>query len=198
MNAHSHGTTTTTAIRPARVEDLAAAARTLAAAFDEYAWTRWAIPEEGYAQRLEELQRLYLGHALQYGLVLLDDQMAAVAAFLPPDAAEPEPFVQERIAELHGDRLTELMGLSLPDAPDGAWTLETVGVDPRRQGTGLGTAVTAAGLTVIDERGAPVALQTSDDRNVRLYERLGFAVVETTQVPNGPVVYSMVREKSAR
>ncbi|WP_309080698.1 GNAT family N-acetyltransferase [Zhihengliuella sp.] len=196
MKAHGRGTTAA-AIRPARGEELDAAARTLAAAFEDYAWTRSAIPEEGYAQRLEELQRLYLGHALQNGLVLVDEGITAVAAFLPPDAAEPEPSVHERIAELHGDRLTGLMGLSLPDVPDGAWTLETVGVDPSRQGTGLGTALTAAGLAVIDERGAQVALQTSDGRNVRLYERLGFAVVETTQVPGGPVVYSMVRAQGS-
>ncbi|MEB4615877.1 GNAT family N-acetyltransferase, partial [Leucobacter sp. M11] len=161
--------------------------------FFEYPWTRWALPEEDYAQRLEETQRLYLRHALDHGLVVVEDGGRAVAAFLPADAPAPAEAVQRRVAELHGDRLAALASLALPAAPAGSWTLETVGVDPAHQGAGLGTAVTRAGLGYIDARGDVVALETSDERNVRLYERLGFAVVAHTEVPGGPGVTSMVR-----
>ncbi|MET0822442.1 MAG: GNAT family N-acetyltransferase [Aeromicrobium sp.] len=179
--------------RPASQFDLDPAARVLAKAFARYAWTRWALPSEGYEQRLEEVQRLYLGHALEHGLVVVDEQVRAVAAFLPPHAPAPSEQVQRRVAELHGSRLEALMQVALPQAPVGSWTLETVGVDPAHQGAGLGTAVTSEGLAAIDERGEPVALETSDERNVRLYERLGFGVDATTTIPDGPVVYSMSR-----
>jgi len=183
-------------IRPALDTELDTAAQVLAAAFDTYPWTRWVLPEDGYAQRLEEVQRLYLHHALAHGIVLVDERLRAAAAFLPPDAPAPAPHVQERIAELHGARLTALADLSLPAPPPGSWTLETVGVHPDHRGVGLGTAVTAYGLAMLDRRRVPVALETSDERNVRLYRRLGFTVTATTTIPDGPVVHSMHRPAS--
>lgn len=180
-------------VRLAQADDLDAAARVLAMAFDAYPWTRWSIPDDGYAMRLERMQRLYLAHALEHGLVVVDPQLGAVAAFLPPDAPAPSERVQQQVAELHGARLAEISVLSLPSPPVGAWTLETVGVDPARQGSGLGTAVTAAGLAMIDDRADTVALETSLERNVSLYRRLGFTTVATTVIPDGPVVHSMTR-----
>lgn len=180
-------------IRPATSSDLDSAALVLTAAFDTYPWTRWTLPDDGYAERLEEVQRLYLAHALDHGIVLVDEQVRAVAAFLPPGAPTPTEEIQHRVVELHGSRLAALSGLSLPDALAGCWTLETVGVDPAHQGTGLGTAVTSKGLAMIDQRGGPVALETSDERNVRFYQRLGFIAAATTTIPGGPIVYSMNR-----
>lgn len=185
--------TPTAQFRPAAPADLDGAARLLADAFDRYPWTRWSLPDEGYRQRLEEVQRLYLSYALDVGLVLVESQGRAVAAFLPPRPPAPSITVQHRVAELHGTRLEAVTGLSLPEPPADAWTVETVGVAPRSQGSGLGSGILAAGLAHIDRRGVPVALETSDVRNVRFYERLGFITSKVTRVPDGPEVYSMCR-----
>lgn len=183
-------------VRVATSSDLSAAARVLAAAFDDYPWTRWTLPDDEYARRLEEVQRLYLSHALDHGIVIVDDQVRAVAAFLPPHAPAPSEKIQQRVGELHGSRLAALIGLALPVPPEGSWTLETVGVDPAHQGIGLGTAVIGMGLATIDRSGQPVALETSDESNVRLYQRLGFTAAATTRIPEGPIVYSMNRAAS--
>ncbi len=180
-------------VRQATGEDLGAAARVLALAFEVYPWTRWSIPEEDYEQRLERLQYLYLGHALAHGLVLVDEQLRSVAAFLPPDAPEPGPDMQDEVVELLGSRATALVELRLPQPKAPTWTLATVGVDPAHQGRGLGTAVASAGLKLIDREANAVVLETSDERNVRLYGRLGFLVTDTTVIPEGPTVYSMSR-----
>lgn len=179
--------------RRAKDSDLQSAAKVLAVAFADYPWTRWSIPADGYANRLEELQRLCLAHARAHGLVFVDEDVQSVSAFLPPDAPPLEADVEERVGSLHGDRLSALMNLALPASPDGAWTLATVGVLPGAQGGGLGSAVIAAGLRVIDGGSAPVALETSNERNVRLYHRHGFSLDATTSVPGGPLVYSMSR-----
>ncbi|WP_309075552.1 GNAT family N-acetyltransferase [Paenarthrobacter sp.] len=139
------------------------------------------------------MQYLYLGHALAHGLVLVDEQLRSVAAFLPPDAPEPGPDMQNEVQELLGSRMTALAGLSLPQPTAPTWTLATVGVDPAHQGRGLGTAVASAGLARIDRELGAVVLETSDERNVRLYGRLGFLVTDTTVIPEGPTVYSMSR-----
>jgi ribosomal protein S18 acetylase RimI-like enzyme len=185
--------------RPARAGDIPAAARTLAAAFDDYPWTRWSIPADEYASRLEQLQALYLEHALEHGVVVVDAEVRAVAALLPPDAPEPAPAVQERVARLHGDRLPALAALELPARAERSWSFATLGVHPQQRGAGLGSAVAAAGLRVVDsiDSGATVSLETSDDRNVRLYERLGFTVTGHISIEDGPDVYAMTRAGSA-
>lgn len=180
-------------LRPATAADLPQAARTLALAFDRYPWTRWSIPADHYEARLEELQTLYLKHALCHGLVLVDEEVRGVGAFLPPGTPEPEGATQARIAELLGDRLKILMGLQLPSLPSDAWNLATLGVHPGSAGKGLGSAIISEGLRQIHGSGS-VGLETSDERNVQLYERHGFTITATTRIPGGPAVYSMRRD----
>ncbi|SDD81271.1 GNAT family N-acetyltransferase [Streptomyces prasinopilosus] len=175
--------------RLATIEDLAPAEETLTVAFMDYPWTRWVIPEDDYAKRLRELQRLYLRHALRHGVVLVTREHAGAAALLPPDAAEPSESTMEQIIALHGERIGRLTG-SQP-AP-GAWTLETLGVRPSHQGRGLGSALIAHALRDVSRRGAQeVRLETSDARNVRLYERHGFHVTSCTDSGGGPAVWAM-------
>ncbi|MCV7321335.1 GNAT family N-acetyltransferase [Mycolicibacterium confluentis] len=180
-------------IRRASGADLDAAASTLVAAFDSYAWTRWSIPQDDYENRLAQLQRMYLGYALDEGIVLVDDEDRGVIALLPPDVSAPSADFQERVAELHGERLEAVAAVDIPPHPAGAWNLATVGVHPRSQGVGLGAALVHAGVSAAREvdPGAGVALETSDLRNVGLYERAGFTVTATTVIVDGPVVYSM-------
>ena len=180
--------------------DLDAAAHILAAAFESYAWTRWSIPADDYAVRLERLQRLYLGHAHEHGIVLVGGLGAhdvnGVIAVLPPSAPAPSDDLQAQVAELHAERLAAIASAETPPFPDGVWDLATLGVHPEAQGNGLGFALTEAALVAVDEArtGTGVALETSDDRNVRLYERAGFSLTATTSIPDGPTVYSMLRQ----
>lgn len=186
-------TTATASIRPANRSETAALAGVIAEAFDQYPWTRWSIPEEDYSRRLTELQALYLRYALDEGVVLVDEQLDGVIALLPPTAAPPSEEFQGRVAELHGARMADVASTSLPAAPSGYWILETLGVRPECQGAGLGRALVRAGLSAVSaSAGRGVALETSDERNVRLYERVGFTVCATTQADRGLVVYSMV------
>ncbi|WP_236757649.1 GNAT family N-acetyltransferase [Aeromicrobium sp. PE09-221] len=187
-------------LRRCTEDDIAAAASTLATAFDDYPWTRWTVPAEDHSRRLEELQAIYLAHALEHGFALVDDAVRAVIAFVRPDAPELEPAAMRRIVELHGERLDLLMGAATPPVPTGAWDLATLGVQPDVRGAGLGSRITAAGLDLVAELdpGAAVALETSDERNVRLYERLGFRLTATTPISQGPTVFSMLRTSDAQ
>ena len=188
-----------THVRSAAPTDLAGAADTLAAAFADYPWTRYVIPDDGYAERLRRIQFLYLRHSLQHGIVGVTDPAGGVIALLPPDAPEPDPATVQEIIALHGDRADRLApGDSAPTAAESEtsapapWRLETLGVRPDRQGAGLGSALVRFGLEAAARHAAhAIALDTSDPRNVRLYERFGFATVAHSEVPGGPPVWVM-------
>jgi ribosomal protein S18 acetylase RimI-like enzyme len=83
-----------------------------------------------------------------------------------------------------------------PPFPDEVWNLATLGVHPEAQGHGLGAALIGAALAEVDASRivADTALETSDDRNVRLYERAGFTLTARTRIQDGPTVYSMLRQ----
>ena len=57
------------------------------------------------------------------------------------------------------------------------WHIGPVGVMPDLQGRGIGTALLELFLSSTDATGSPTFLETDVDRNVALYENLGFEVV---------------------
>lgn len=69
-------------------------------------------------------------------------------------------------------------------APTPHWYLSALGVEPHRQGEGLGSALLTPALTLADASGVPCYLETAVGRNVLLYERHGFGVVEELVLPN--------------
>ncbi|MEG2422115.1 MULTISPECIES: GNAT family N-acetyltransferase [Micrococcaceae] len=182
----------TSAIRSARRADIPSASSTLAEAFAFYPWTRWSIPADRYLERLERLQAVYLSHALEHGVVLVSEDLDGVAALLPPSCPEPGLGMQEEISQLMGDRLEITYGADLPQRPENAWDFATLGVAGSSVGRGLGSALISRCLNHIAASDYPeVSLETSNERNVRLYERHGFEVLHRTAIAEGPVVYTM-------
>ena len=65
--------------------------------------------------------------------------------------------------------------------------LSALGVEPARQGEGIGTALVQPVLERAKASNLPAYLETATARNVLLYERLGFAVVEEMTLPETDV-----------
>ena len=72
-------------------------------------------------------------------------------------------------------------------APTPHWYLSALGVEPERQGEGIGSALLAPVLAEADTAGLACYLETAVGRNVLLYERHGFDVVEELVLPNSDV-----------
>lgn len=182
-------------IRLATVLDLDHAADTLAAAFDDYAWTKYVIPEQGYRERLRALQRLYLTHALTHGVVVVTADISGVAALLPQSAPEPGPAMIGQVVSLHGERIGRLdSGLAHTPTAD-AWALETLGVAPFAQGLGIGSTLIVAAVREVQTRGGKlIRLETSDERNIQLYQRHGFEITAQVTEINGPSIWAMQRQ----
>ncbi|XVQ10142.1 GNAT family N-acetyltransferase [Spirillospora sp. CA-255316] len=188
------------AVRPAVLADVPRAARTLRRAFADNVFTRHVIAADDHLRRLEEFQELFVARiGLPHGRVWVAGDVDAVSVWTTPETG-PEIFgeLAPRFAELAGDRLgayeaaETAMGAHRPRGP--VWFLGVVGVDPGRQGSGLGRAVIRPGLEAAERDGVPAFLETSEARNVAFYERLGFEVTAEYPLPcGGPTTWSMIR-----
>ncbi len=79
------------------------------------------------------------------------------------------------------------------DMADPHWYLFVLGVDPPRQGQGLGGALMGPVLARADAGGLPCYLETQKEVNVPFYKRHGFEVVVEDEIPNGPHYWTMKR-----
>lgn len=72
--------------------------------------------------------------------------------------------------------------------------LATIGIEPNFQGRGLGTTLMQRVLNVCDDENIVAYLESSNPRNVSLYERAGFETITDVPLPGGPVMRPMIRQ----
>jgi ribosomal protein S18 acetylase RimI-like enzyme len=79
------------------------------------------------------------------------------------------------------------------------WYLGYLGTRRGRQGQGLGTQLLREVLAGLDADGVPAYLESSNERNLPLYERNGFRVIgELQALGYGPTIWRMWREPGPR
>jgi ribosomal protein S18 acetylase RimI-like enzyme len=72
--------------------------------------------------------------------------------------------------------------------------LMAIGVDPSKQGEGLGKALMQPGLSEADTHKKPCYLETFSEKKLRFYQNFGFEVcIESKTLENGPVFWGMKR-----
>ena len=59
--------------------------------------------------------------------------------------------------------------------PEGAWYLSILGIDPARQGRGLGRTLLARTIAEADRHGVSTYLETFSERSIAFYGALGYA-----------------------
>jgi ribosomal protein S18 acetylase RimI-like enzyme len=192
-------------VRRATPADHEQIAKTLASAFaDDPAWS-WLMP---FADR-EQRQRLYFETSLNHLVpsrreVWVSEEGSAAAIWAPPGLwSVPIGTVLRQavpMTRVFGRRLP--LGLRYllrvehrhPRSPE-HWYLEVLGTEPARQGQGLGSALLRPMLALCDRDGLGAYLESSSERNRALYERHGFGVVETFDMPGGgPDIRRMWRD----
>jgi ribosomal protein S18 acetylase RimI-like enzyme len=82
-------------------------------------------------------------------------------------------------------------------APFLHWYLLLLGVDPIYQGKGYASILLRAMFARIDKERLPCYLEATTEKNVAIYQRHGFGVVEQGKVPGSEVtLWAMLREKA--
>jgi ribosomal protein S18 acetylase RimI-like enzyme len=161
--------------------------------------TRWTLPTAAlYLEVMPELVAAFGGKAFARGSAYCVDDVGGAALWLPPGVEPDSERLGALIAE-HAppqvqkdvDGVFEQMAKFHPHEPH--WYLPLIAVDPARQGQGLGAALLKQALVRCDTDGLPAYLESSNPRNITLYERHGFAILGRIQSGSSPMVTPMLR-----
>jgi ribosomal protein S18 acetylase RimI-like enzyme len=182
---------------PDRIGTLAA---TYARAFIDDPIVRGPLPDVPDVQDRIRLVfgSIYLGVAGD-GVIWEAGDADGFAVWIPAGAAddmfESDAAVQRSLAPLTDDdgaRYAVLWDWIEARVPDDVWYLDAIGVEPSRQGSGVGAALIRHGLEAAEDAGVDAFLETGVAGNVPYYERFGFRVVEEGRpVPDGPQIWFM-------
>ena len=188
-----------TAVRTMIATDQAAAINTIVLAFASDPVARWVWPDpQRYAATMGPFTRAFGGAAFHHKSAYSSDDYAGVALWLPPGAHSDGDAVAQLIEQtvdgaMRDDvyEMMEQMGGSHPREPH--WYLPLVGVDPSQQGRGYGSALLTHALRVCDREHRAAYLESTNARNLPLYQRFGFEVTRTIKVGTSPAVWPMIR-----
>ncbi len=197
-------------IRRMSPNDMRAACKVLGLAFADNPNTLViARGDRARAQRMTESGARVAKLGRQYSYVLVAEE--AAGRLVGVLNALQWPNCQLRMSEKLkvAPAMIRVTGLGLPsalkmmnvwtnhDPGERHWHLGPIGVDPELQGRGIGKAMLAAFLDMVDGQGATAYLETDVDRNVALYEKFGFKIVGQEDIA-GVNNRFMWREAAAR
>jgi GNAT superfamily N-acetyltransferase len=186
-------------VTPAGPERLAALAPVFGHAFADDPMMTWTLGGGRSPDRFTPCFAAFLERVLGHGVVSEVGPGLGAAVWIPPGRFEEwadHPWNQPRILELADDggrRYDDFWCWIDAHAPaEPRWLLDSIAVDPAVQGRGYGTALITAGLERARSDGIGAYLSTGTERNVAIYERIGFRVVQALDAPgNGPRIWFM-------
>ena len=137
-------------------------------------------------------------NGLPQGASFVTDGFFGAALWLPPgvepDGERMDELMMQYIQPPIRDEFIALFGEMATYHPtEPHWYLPMIGVDPAQQNRGYGAALMRHATQIFDRDGAVAYLESSNPRNLSLYERHGFEQLGTIQVGSSPPVYPMLR-----
>lgn len=165
---------------------------------------RWIYPDAAnYLSVFPEFVRAFAGGAIGAGSAFLSRDNAGAALWLPPGVGFDEDDVVSVLRstvspDIHRDvfDVMDQMGAFHPEEPH--WYLPMIAVDPYRQGSGTGSALMRFALGRCDEDDLPAYLESSNPRNISLYQRFGFEVIGLIRSGGSPPLFPMLRERRSK
>ena len=193
-------------VRRVAPSDVGTLVEVLARAFDDDPVPRWLFRGDRRRRRgLRAFFAIQLRHTfLERGEMYTTEDLAGAALWSPPGRARPGWRDLVRLVPV----VPYLTGLGR-DAPEAArllsavdaarprdphWYLATLGTDPDRQRTGVGSALLRSVLHEVDAEGLPAYLESSKESNLSFYNQHGFEVTGEIRTPRGgPTLWLMWR-----
>ncbi len=186
-------------IRSATLDEIPQAVASIVAAFitDPIARFAWPSPYD-HLRGMPLATREFGGRSFEHGTAFVSADFCGAALWLPsgvhPNHEALRKVFRDTAKPGHLDDLLatfDKMDQWHPEEPH--WYLPLIGVEPNAQGSGLGGALMRYAVARCDREEALAYLESTNRRNVSLYERHGFEAMGEIQVGAGPVVTPMLR-----
>ncbi len=187
-------------LRSAAVSEVDPVVSCVVAAFitDPVARFAWPKPHD-HLRHFPAVIRAFAGGSFEHGTAYVTHDFCGAALWLPPgvhfDGDAVERLFRETVEPEHLDDMLgmfEEMDELHPDEPH--WYLPLIGVEPNAQGRGLGGALMRHAVARCDREKMIAYLESSNPRNITLYERHGFERMGEIQVGAGPLMTPMLRQ----
>jgi len=167
------------------------------------------LDEEERLEFTADYFRVRIKYGIIYGEVYAtSENFEGVAVWISPKYTDMTTWRMFRIGGMKlfrkvGKQITEKMMEILSytselhhktiDVPH--WHLSPIGVAPEEQGKGYASKLMKAMLKRLDAEKSPCFLETQVKKNVDIYKRYGFVVVDEDKVPNSNLPHwTMIRE----
>jgi GNAT superfamily N-acetyltransferase len=191
----------TPTVRTTAAADEAPAIDTIVLSFAADPVARWCWPDSHqYLANMPGFTRAFGGRAFAHKSAHCTGNYAGAALWLPPGANPDEEAVGEILERtvvetIRADlfAIFEQMASYHPDEPH--WYLPMIGVDPAHQGKGYGSALLKYALEQCDRDHLPAYLESTNPRNIPLYQRHGFAAIGRIQAGASPPLIPMLRKR---
>lgn len=191
---------TTIQVKAAEQAALGPVINTLMHAFADDPAARWMYPNaEDYQNHFPDFIRAFGGGAFESGMVHETMDFEGVALWLPPGAHPDDNAIVELISRsvlqpIHGPLFALFDAMAGYHPREAHWHLTLLGVEPRRQGLGYGSALLDRALAKCDAERTLAYLESTNIKNIPLYLRHGFEVLGTIQVGTSPPITPMIRK----
>jgi len=187
-------------IKTASASDQAGAIGILTLAFSTDPMARWSLPHPAtYLATFSSVAKAFGGNAFEKGTAYIAKDFTGAALWLQPGAKPDEETLKRLFEENTDDAIKEdMQGIFEqmekfhPTEPH--WYLPMIGVDPAHQGAGIGGALMTEALKAVDRDGLIAYLESSNPKNISLYQRHGFEVIGEIQSGSSPVLRPMLRK----
>ncbi len=179
-------------------EEQAAAVNTLLLAFSVDPFQRYLMPNPSIFLRNSTLWfKNAASQSISINALLGTNDLSGVAIWFPPDYIVEFDDIEETFQDLPENSKKDIFRYFNEfeeSKPKDAWYLEYLGVDPHCHSRGLGSMLLKKSLEKIDKLHQPAYLESSNPRNMTLYERHGFETIKKIQFGEGPPMHTMFRE----
>ncbi|HMQ02394.1 MAG TPA: GNAT family N-acetyltransferase [Pyrinomonadaceae bacterium] len=169
--------------------------------FDTDPFARWMYPDAAsYMKGFSEFVRAVAARSINARSAHLSRNNSGAALWFSPGVSLDEEEIGEIVQTTVSPELRrsvveifEQKALFRPAGPH--WYLPIIAVDPVRQGRGTGASLLRFAARSCDDEDLPAYLESSNPRNISLYQRFDFEIIGTIRSGGSPPLFPMLRKR---